>query len=687
MRLFRTYLLILIGLLIVTSPAQSKRPLRLGDLFFMKRISSPSLSPDGNWVAYTITTPDLEANTSYSELWISSIDGGITQRLTTHPSSGRNPVWSPNGKKLAFESSRSGGNQIWILTLGEGEPKQLTTISTEASQPVWSPDASMIAFVSRVFPEFSSKPFALSDSMNHSRLEERDRTPVKARVYTQLLYRHWDSWNDGRRKHIFIQRLERPEPLDLTPGDRDATPTSSTFSAGADFAFSPDGSEIAYTATPYPTRTEAWNINHDIYVVPITGGTPRQLTTNPAADGAPRYSPDGRYIAYRAQSRPSFEADRWQLMLYERRTGSVRSLTANFDASVISPMWAPDSHTLFFESEAEGEVPVFAVSVTGNDVRRIVAGSTNHDVQISADGTTLIFNRVSAVRPSEIFTSRVDGTQLTAVTHVNDDLFAELDIPPPETISYIGAEGTPIQAWLYKPPQFDPTKRYPLVMLVHGGPQNAWLNSWSYRWNPPLWAAQGYVVLAPNPRGSTGFGQKFVDEISHDWGGNAFQDLVKGLDYAQSLPYVDKQRTAAAGASFGGYMINWFQAKIPERFRTLVCHSGTYNFVSMYGETDEVWFDEWDHGGPPWKSPEDFEKFSPHRFAGNFKTPQLIIHGQLDYRVPVGEGMQMFTALQRQGIPSKFVYFPDEGHWILKPANSEFWHKTVFDWLASYLKP
>lgn len=687
MRLFRTYLLILIGLLIVTSPAQSKRPLRLGDLFFMKRISSPSLSPDGNWVAYTITTPDLEANTSYSELWISSIDGGITQRLTTHPSSGRNPVWSPNGKKLAFESSRSGGNQIWILTLGEGEPKQLTTISTEASQPVWSPDASMIAFVSLVFPEFSSKPFALSDSMNHSRLEERDRTPVKARVYTQLLYRHWDSWNDGRRKHIFIQRLERPEPLDLTPGDRDATPTSSTFSAGADFAFSPDGSEIAYTATPYPTRTEAWNINHDIYVVPITGGTPRQLTTNPAADGAPRYSPDGRYIAYRAQSRPSFEADRWQLMLYERRTGSVRSLTANFDASVISPMWAPDSHTLFFESEAEGEVPVFAVSVTGNDVRRIVAGSTNHDVQISADGTTLIFNRVSAVRPSEIFTSRVDGTQLTAVTHVNDDLFAELDIPPPETISYIGAEGTPIQAWLYKPPQFDPTKRYPLVMLVHGGPQNAWLNSWSYRWNPPLWAAQGYVVLAPNPRGSTGFGQKFVDEISHDWGGNAFQDLVKGLDYAQSLPYVDKQRTAAAGASFGGYMINWFQAKIPERFRTLVCHSGTYNFVSMYGETDEVWFDEWDHGGPPWKSPEDFEKFSPHRFAGNFKTPQLIIHGQLDYRVPVGEGMQMFTALQRQGIPSKFVYFPDEGHWILKPANSEFWHKTVFDWLASYLKP
>lgn len=687
MRLFRTYLLILIGLLIVTSPAQSKRPLRLGDLFVMKRISSPSLSPDGNWVAYTITTPDLEANTSYSELWISSLDGEITRRLTTHPVLGRNPVWSPNGNKLAFESSRSGGNQIWILTLGEGEPKQLTTISTEASQPVWSPDASMIAFVSRVFPEFSSKPFALSDSMNHSMLEERDRTPVKARVYTQLLYRHWDSWNDGRRKHIFIQRLERPEPLDLTPGDRDAAPTSSTFSAGADFAFSPDGTEIAYTATPYPTRTEAWNINHDIYVVPITGGTPRQLTTNPAADGAPRYSPDGRYIAYRAQSRPGFEADRWQLMLCERRTGSVRSLTADFDASVISPMWAPDSHTLFFESEAEGEVPVFAVSVTGNDVRRIVAGSTNHDVQISADGTTLTFSRMSAVRPSEIFTSRVDGTQLTAVTHVNDDLFAELDIPPPETVSYIGAEGTPIQAWLYKPPQFDPTKRYPLVMLVHGGPQNAWLNSWSYRWNPPLWAAQGYVVLAPNPRGSTGFGQKFVDEISHDWGGNAFQDLVKGLDYAQSLPYVDKQRTAAAGASFGGYMINWFQAKIPERFRTLVCHSGTYNFVSMYGETDEVWFDEWDHGGPPWKSPEDFEKFSPHRFAGNFKTPQLIIHGQLDYRVPVGEGMQMFTALQRQGIPSKFVYFPDEGHWILKPANSEFWHKTVFDWLASYLKP
>jgi dipeptidyl aminopeptidase/acylaminoacyl peptidase len=506
-------------------------------------------------------------------------------------------------------------------------------------------------------------------------------------VYTQLLYRHWDSWNDGRRKHIFIQRLERTELLDLTPGDRDAVPTSSTFLAGADFAFSPDGKEIAYTAAPYPTHTEAWNTNHDIYIVSVTGGTPRQLTTNPAADGSPRYSPDGRFIAYRAQSRPGFEADRWQLMLYERTTGAARSLTADFDASIISPAWAPDSHTLFFESEAEGEVPVFAVSVTGNDVRKIVAGSTNHDVQISANGTTLLFSRMSAVRPSEIYTSHVDGTQLSAVTHVNDELFAELNVPTPETVSYIGAEGTPIQAWLYKPPQFDPTKRYPLVMLVHGGPQNSWLNTWSYRWNPPLWAAQGYVVFAPNPRGSTGFGQKFVDEISQDWGGNAFQDLVKGLDYAQSLPYIDKQRTAAAGASFGGYMINWFQAKIPERFRTLLCHSGTYNFISMYGETDEVWFDEWDHGGPPWKNPETFEKFSPHRFAGNFKTPQLIIHGQLDYRVPVGEGMQMFTALQRQGVPSKFVYFPDEGHWILKPANSAFWHKTVFEWLASYLKP
>ena len=687
MRFLTSFCTITLVLTSIGSTAgQSRRPIQIGDLFAMRRIASPALSPDGKWVAYTVTTPDLRNNRSSSDIWLSSTDGPSVRRLTTDPAAERNPVWSPDGKSLLFESSRSGENQLWILSLEGGEPRQLTTLATGAMRAAWSPDGSTIAFVSEVYPEFSDRPFAVSDSLNRKRLEEQAKSKIKARVYTQLLYRHWDSWNDGRRRHLFVQSVKGGSPRDLTPGDRDAVPTSTTFSSGEDFAFSPDGREIAYTATPYPTRMEAWTTNHDIFAVPVEGGTPKQITTNPAADGAPRYSPDGKYLVYRAQSRPGFEADRWQLMLYDRATGSARSLTANFDGAVGSPTWSPDSRSLLFESEERGEVPVFAVSTHGTDIRKVLDKNTNHDIQIARDGTFFIVTRVSAVRPAEIFRCRTDGSALTQVTHVNDTVFASLDLPVPESITYPGEGGTPIQAWLFKPPQFDPQKKYPLVMLVHGGPQNAWLNSWSYRWNPPLWAAQGYVIIAPNPRGSTGFGQAFVDQISRDWGGKAFADLVRGLDYAQALPYVDRDRTAGAGASFGGYMINWFQARIPERFRTLVCHDGTYNFVSSYGTTEEIWFDEWDHGGPPWETPEEFERFSPHRFAKNFQTPQLIIHGELDFRVPLSEGMQMFTALQRRGISSKFVIFPDEGHWVLKPANSEFWHTTVFSWLASYLK-
>ena len=676
------YILLLLGL--NAAIAQPKRPIELNDFFLMKRVASPALSPDGKWVAYALSVPDLKGNRTSTDLWCSPVTGGAPRQLTTNPSSDRNPVWSPDGRTIAFESTRSGDNQIWLLSLEGGEPRQFTSLATGASQPVWAPDGKSIAFVSEVFAEYSSLPFGESDSLNRLRLRNAEQGPVKARVYTQLLYRHWDTWSDLRRRHLFVQPISGGAPRDLTPGERDAVPTSSTFSVGVDFAFSPDGKELAYTATPLPTRTEAWSTNHDICIVPVAGGEPRQFTTNPAADGAPRYSPDGKYIAYRAMSRPGFEADRWQLMLYDRKALTTKSLTPSFDASVGTPVWAPDSRSLYFESEEKGEVPIFRIDLKGT-ITKILGKGTNHDLQPTPDGSRILFTGISAIRPAEIMICTIAGGTVAAVTHANDAVFDGLDIPSPESVTFAGAGGTPVQAWLYRPPRFDPTHRYPLIMMVHGGPQNAWLNSWSYRWNPPLWAAQGYVVIAPNPRGSTGFGQEFTDAISHDWGGKVFEDLVKGLDYAQALPYVDPSRTAAAGASYGGYMINWFQARIPERFRTLICHSGTYNFTSMYGTTEEIWFDEWDHG-IPWENPAEFERFSPHRYAQNFKTPMLVIHGELDYRVPVSEGMQMFTALQRQGIPSKFVTFPDENHWILKPANSAFWHTTVFDWLATYLK-
>jgi len=677
----------LLGLLITcTLHAQTTRPIQIGDFFRMKRVASPALSPDGRRVVFAVTTPDLAGNTTATDLWLSTVDGKSIRQLTTHSAADRNPAWSPDGKWIAFESTRSGENQIWLISPGGGEPRQFTTLSTGASRAVWSPDGKQLAFVSEVFPEFSARSFAESDASNAKRLKELSDGKRKAEAFTRLLYRHWDHYVQGKRQHIFVQSVGGGEPRNLTPGDRDAVPTSSTFSGGTDYAFSPDGTEIAYSATPVPIHEEAWSTNHDIYTVPVAGGTPKQVTTNPAADVTPRYSPDGKWIAYRAQLRPGYEADRWQLMVFNRSTGATRSLTASFDASAGSPVWSPDGRYLYFEAEERAGTPIFSVSLAGDDVKKILHDRTNHDLRLSPDGVFLVFTRASAVRPAEIYRARTDGSGLSPVTRLNDEVFSELEIPEPESVWYEGAGGTKIQAWLYKPPVATPGKKYPLILMVHGGPQGAWSDGWSYRWNPPLWAAQGYMVIAPNPRGSTGFGQKFTDEISGDWGGKVFVDVMKAVDYAQALPSVDPQRTAAAGASFGGYMVNWILGHAGNRFQALVSHDGVYNFESMYGSTDEVWFDEWEHGGTPWDKPDEYRKFSPHVYAGNFRTPTLVIHGGLDYRIPYTEAMQLFTALQRQGVPSKFLFFPDENHWVLKPANSELWHTTVFEWLRTYLR-
>jgi dipeptidyl aminopeptidase/acylaminoacyl peptidase len=578
---------LLLALSVTLSPSQGKRGLVTGDFFSMKRIAEPALSPDGKWVAYNVTTADLASNKNTTALVMSPLGGGPARDRTNNPSFNGNAAWSPDGKRVAFESSRSGIQQIWVLPMDGGDAEQITTLATGASQAVWSPDGKSIAFVSDVFPEYSTLPFRESNEMNRKNLDRLENGKVKARLMTHLMYRHWNKWVDGKRAHIFVQPIGG-EPTDLTPGDRDAVPTSETFSGGIDFCFSPDGREIAYTATPVPAREEAWSTNHDIYTVPLSGGEPKQITTNPAADGFPRYSPDGKYIAYRAQRRRGFEADRWELMLYERGTGVVRSLTQDFDSHVGPFVWAPDGKMLYFEAEEKGTVPVFRVSIAGSDVRKVFAEHSNHDLRISSDGAFLVFTHVSAVRPAEIYRCAADGSGARAVTGVNDALFAGLDIPVPESVTYEGEGGTKIQAWIYTPPGFSPSRKYPLVFMVHGGPQGAWLDGWSYRWNPPLWAAQGYVIMTPNPRGSTGFGQKFVDEISRDWGGKVYTDLINGAEYAARLPYVDRERMAAAGASFGGYMMNWFLGNAGTRFRAIVSHDGSYNFESNYGTTDEL---------------------------------------------------------------------------------------------------
>lgn len=673
-----------------TLAAADQRPMELEDLFRLHRVSDPQVSPDGQRIAYVVTDVVKEENRTNADLWVINADGsGQPTKLTNSPKADRHPRWSPDGKWIAFESSREGVPQIYLLSMAGGEPKKLTNLSTGASQPVWSPDGKHVAFVSAVYPEFSDKPFADSDRLNRERTEAWEKSKVKARVFENLLYRHWDEWVEDKRLHVFVVKVKADgsadgDPRNVTPGPNDGQPTSSTFSEGDEFAFSADSKELFFTAPPLPIREQAWSTNHDIWSVRLENGTRRQVTKNPAADGHPRPSPDGKWLAYRAQARAGFEADRWEIWLQNLTTGEAKSITSSWDYSVDEIAWSADSTALWVGAQDKGSRALWRVPLDGSAITRVAGSGTRGEISVSPKGGWFAITQQSFVRPAEI--ARIENT-VTApkvLTHTNDELLEHITFPAAENVTISGAGGTPVQMYIVKPPGFDPAKKYPLVFWVHGGPQSAFLDAWSTRWNPQVWAAQGYVVSLANPRGSTGFGQKFTDEISHDWGGRVFEDLMACLNHLEKQPYIDPSRMAAAGASFGGYMMNWFQGQV-NKFRCLVNHDGVYNFESMYGTTEEVWFDEWEHG-IPWENP-DFNRFSPHRFAAKFATPMLIIHNDLDFRVPISEGMQAFTTLQRKGIPSKLLMFPDEGHWVLKPLNSELWHKTIFDWLAAYLKP
>ncbi len=669
------HLLCLFVMLAAAALAQGRRPIGFDDLISLSRVSDPQISPDGKWVAYTVTRYDKAKNAGDSDIWIVPVAGGTPRQLTRSEKRDNNPRWCPDSKTLAFISNREGSPQIYLLDVTSGEARKLTSISTGADGIIWCPDGKHLAFISEVYPD------CRDDACNKSRNDAAEGSKVKAKIFDRLLYRHWMSWKDGKRTHLFVVSTDGSVPRDVTPGDYDAPP----FSLGGplDYAFSPDGKELCFARNT--DRVEAMSTNGDLWVVPMAGGEPRKITPNPAYDGSPSYSPDGKFIAYRAQRRPGFEADRFELMLYDRDSNTSRSLTSALDRSVGGISWAPDSKTVFFVAGDEGYSSIFKTGAGGGSPIRVLEKSFNDDVQVSPDGKLLVFTRQSALRPIEIFRADADGQNVLPLTAVNSTVLDKLEIGAVESVRYEGVAGAKVHAWIVKPPRFDPGRKWPAIVLVHGGPQSAWNDNFSYRWNYHMFASRGYVVFAPNPRGSTGFGQQFTDEISGDWGGKVFEDIMKGVDHLAKLPYVDSTRISAAGASYGGYMVNWFQGHT-DRFKCLVSHDGVYNTVSMFGSTEELWFPDWEFKGKPWTNPELYARWSPSSFVKHFKTPMLLIHGELDYRVPVAEGFQLFTALQLMKVPSKFLYFPDEGHWVLKPQNSELWYKTVLDWIDQWTK-
>jgi dipeptidyl aminopeptidase/acylaminoacyl peptidase len=671
----------------VPAAAQQAQRFTVEEMLKLDRVSDPQLSPDGRHVAYVVTQVNLEANSRNSDIWLVPVAGGKPVAIARSDRSDDTPRWSPDGRTLAFVSTRGGSSQVWLAGVGPagaaGEARKLTSMATEASGVAWSPDGQWILFVSDVYPECET--IACSEQ----KLKEVEARKSKARVIDGLMFRHWTSWKEGRFSHLFLVPADgSAPPRDVTPGLADVPP----FSLGGptDYAFSPDSRELAFVRKTDPV--EAISTNSDLFVLDL--GNPkaaaRKITTNPGADGGPAYSPDGRFIAYRAQHRVGFEADRWQLMLYDRKAGEHRSTTVGWDRSPDSYVWAPDSKAIYLTAENEGRSDVFRLSLDGAPPVPLVASGTNGDLQLSRDGRTLVFSRNTLTAPAELFVGSLaggDGKALDGIkplTRANPGLEA-FGLRPAESVTYEGAGGTPIQAWIVKPPDFQEGRKYPLLYLVHGGPQSAWHDGWTFRWNAQVFASAGYVVMMPNPRGSTGFGQTFVDEISGDWGGKVYEDLMKGADYAETLPYVDKGRVGAAGASFGGYMMNWFLGHTT-RFRAIVTHASVYNLTSMWGVTEELWFPEWDIQGTPWTNPEGYARWSPHMYAKNFKTPTLVTHGELDFRVPIGEGLQLFTTLQRLEVPSRLVYFPDEGHWINRPANSALWYREFIAWMDRWVK-
>jgi dipeptidyl aminopeptidase/acylaminoacyl peptidase len=719
-----------------SASAQPRRPMTFEDMMKMKRLGDTAVSADGKWLAYAATTVNLGQNTKTAETFIQPISGGEAVPLTMTQPGDNGLQFAPDGHSVLFLSGRNGSQQVWLAdfdtaTGTASNPRQLTAIPVETSDARWSPDSRSIVFTAAVYPDCPAitPANAEGEKCNASRDAALAASKVKAQVFTHLLYRHWDHYTGEKRSHLFLLSVGSRGIRDLTPNDPHDVPPFS-LEGGGGFAFSPDSKELAFTENL--DEEPAISISASIFTLDLTNpaAKPVKISTSKGGNFNPAYSPDGKYIAWRSEERAGYEADKFRLVLYDRAAKTIQDLLPKFDYWVDEFAWGPEkSSVICFTAGISGEEPVFALSVIDGKANNLPAfltrGGEYSNLHTTPDGKKLIATRMSVESPGEVvaldtdwigraafnatyyLNSIKDGKLVasayepvaddqilkkTQLTHLNSALLAELDLPKMESFWFEAADKTKLQGFLIRPPAFDPARKYPVKFLIHGGPQGAWGDSWSYRWNPELFAANGYVVVMINPRGSTGYGQTVIDGVNGDWGGKPFTDLMTGLDYAeQHYPFLDKNREAALGASYGGFMANWILGH-SDRFRCIVSHDGMFNPESAYGSTEEMWFNEWEFKGKPWDyygkpdAENPFRKWSPAMSAKNFKTPTLVIHSQLDYRLDVSEGFQLFDTLQRLKVPSKMLYFPDEGHWVLKPQNSQLWYKTVNDWVDQWTK-
>ena len=624
-------------MLILLAALLAARPFTPEELLLTRRPDDVQVSPDGRWASVTVRQKNLDENRDVNDVWLLSLATGEGRQFTRNGRS-EHARWSPDGKALLLSRE----NQLWLYPLDGGDPTQLTSRPGGADTGVFSRDGRLIAFTSEVYP----------------RPHDEKQT---ARIIDHLFARHWTEWKGGKRTHIFVQDLKTGSAKDLTPWDSDWP--SWSLSGGDDFQFTPEGDLIVHSK---PAEREAWSTNGDLWLLK-RDSAPKNLTAdNKGDDSQPRISPDGRWLAWVAQAREGYESDQWKLKLQDRRSGKTTVVDLGDDATTI--VWRRDSRGLVVSMTQKAHTVLEAVNLDGSHSR--LEGEGSYDFALAPDGTPVMV-QAGITHPPEVYAGQ------KRLSRFNDEQYKDLDLG---SIQDLWVEG--VHSFIVKPAGMT---KAPLLVLIHGGPEDSWEDGWSMRWNLAAFAARGYVVLATDFHGSTGYGQKFKESIVGDWGGQPFADVMKAVDAAEKLPFVTPGHTCAAGASYGGYMIDWI-AGHTDRFRCLVSHDGVFDPASQYFATEELWFPEWEFRGPPWQNPDLYRKWAPSTYVENFRTPTLVVQGELDFRVPPEQGLGMFAALQRRGVESRLLYFPDEGHWVLKPRNSRLWYHTVLGWIDSHAK-